>query len=143
MPLPKPALALKSGKGAILRKVKIVKEDDIDALQAPPKVQVDIKEQKLVMKDEVGNKELKATLANLLGDVDSCFADYGQKGTVKIKVHFDGKGRVDRVEILNEKKWKDTPAFISCLKINLMRSLRLPWEAGGHLVFTVTTRSIK
>ncbi len=137
MPLPKPALALKSGKGVPRE------ESEVDALQPPAKVQVDIKEQKLVMKEDVGEKELKTTLAKLLVDVDSCFADYGQKGTVRIKVHFDGKGRIDRVEILNEKKWKDTPAFVSCLKINLMRSLNLPWEAGGHLVFTITTRSVK
>jgi len=57
-----------------------------------------------------------------------------------VRIHFDGSGHVDRVEVLEQERWKDAPSFVKCLQDTIRKSLVLPWRAGGEVEIRMTVR---
>jgi Ca-activated chloride channel family protein len=103
-------------------------------------VRIEVSENHLQSRTRIAEIRLKEIVARSLAATNVCFAGAAIRDPRRVKISFDGKGRVSRVEILEEERWKDAPEFVACLRAAIQNGLVLPWPAGGYLVVAISPR---
>jgi Ca-activated chloride channel family protein len=103
-------------------------------------LRIEVSENHLQSRTRIAEIRLKEIVARSLAATNVCFASAAIRDPRRVKISFDGKGRVSRVEILEEERWKDAPEFVACLRAAIQNALVLPWPAGGYLVVAISPR---
>ncbi|MFB3854041.1 MAG: VIT domain-containing protein [Vicinamibacterales bacterium] len=103
-------------------------------------VEVAVVANRLVGAGQVTDAKLASVIGGALGGVSQCFAGLAPRQARLVRIHFDGAGHVDRVQVLEQERWKDQPSFIRCIEDTIRKSLVLPWRAGGEVEIRMTIR---
>lgn len=103
-------------------------------------VEVEIVRNNLVGAGEVPDARLARVVGGALSGLSRCLSGAAPPDSRLVRIRFDGSGRVERVEVLEQERWKDPASVLKCIDEAIRHALVLPWRAGGEIEARVTVR---
>lgn len=133
-----PAKAAPFAAGGVVDNLALLRSDARTPQAAGAALRVEVDEDHLQTNAAVSRAELNVVLGRTLTGVSACAGTRKAGGVTRMKIFFDGKGRVSRVEPVDPKAAKDAAAFLACVQTAIRNALVLPWPAGGYLVVRIS-----